>query len=40
MGPRRTLQLSLIIAAVVAIVLALTGVLAPAGVGTMAMFVG
>lgn len=31
MGPRRTLQLSLILAAVLAILLALTGVLAPAG---------
>lgn len=31
MGPRRTLQLSLIVAAAVAIMLALTGALSPAG---------
>jgi hypothetical protein len=31
MGPRRTLQLSLIVAAAVAILIALTGVLSPAG---------
>ncbi len=31
MGPRRTLQLSLIVAAVIAILLALSGALSPAG---------
>lgn len=31
MGPRRTLQLSLVVAAVVAMLLALTGLLSPAG---------